>query len=124
MCSSRMEITRDNPTAPGEKGSAVVAESRKAGDKSRETRKLGKLGRTKERADGVGDLNQSSARRPLTRRPHRSHRRRRRQCWQPPAVSETQKGHEEPGACLNGLPVFARTPICSNIQLCGLWASL
>lgn len=72
------------------------------------------FGRTKRGPGGLGDL--SSLRRPVARRLHRS---RRRQCLPPPAVSETQKGHEETAACLNGLPVFVRTPIRSNIQLCG-----
>ena len=74
---NRLEITRgysvtirlgerlsQRETAPGEKGSAADAESRNERDKSKETCKLG---RTKEKAGGVGYL--SSLWRPVARSP-------------------------------------------------------
>lgn len=76
-------------------------------------KKHGKLGRTKE-AGGLGYL--SNLRPPVVRSPTEAD-----------AVNagnillllETQKGQEEPAACLNGPPVFVQTPIRSNIQFGG-----
>jgi hypothetical protein len=100
---------------PKEKGSAAdEEETRNAARDKRQ--QMGKLGRTKEKAGRVGYL--SSLRRPVAReKTHRSQTA--IKCWQRPAAFETQKGQEEPAACLNGLPVFVQTPIRSNIQFCG-----